>query len=255
MRPKRYISNMTALGMSAMAARTQLLSKSPEFDAMSHDELLNDITQFQLDTTRQERLERNIKSAKLPFPSASLETLPVFIKRQIDTHYLNRIAECEWIRNKQNLIVTGLDEKAAAKLASSIARKAIENDFKVKYHDITSLLERFFIYRSEPQTGSKSPIIKLLDELKRPDVLFLRGLGQHPITDLPKADLSRIIQWREGKGGIIVTSPYQPNDWVEMLGNTPDAFQIKDGLTEVSHHFHLARKAVMSDKGDGNDKP
>lgn len=172
MRPKRYISNMTALGMSAMAARTQVLSKSPEFDAMSHDELLNDITQFQLDTTRQEKLERNIKSAKLPFPSASLETLPVFIKRQIDTHYLNRIAECDWIRNKQNLIVTGLDEKAAAKLASSIARKAIENDFKVKYHDITSLLERFFIYRSEPQTGSKSPIIKLLDELKRPDVIF-----------------------------------------------------------------------------------
>lgn len=242
MRPKRCITNMMELRLDAMVARTQMLQKSPEYHTISHDELLADITQFQIDANKERKLERDLKAARLPFPSADLASLSPDITYQVEANYLKRICEGHWIADHQNLIVTGLDEKSCARLTCAVLRKVIEHGFRVRCFDVSSLLESCFVKRNSKLTGTTSPLIKFLDELRRPDVLFIRGLGLHPFSENQRADLSRIIQWRENTGGIVVTSPYQPKDWLDMLGNSPDSYQIRNSLTDQFHHFHLSQK-------------
>jgi len=50
-------------------------------------------------------------------------------------------AKCDWIRRKQNMIITGPSSPGKSFLASACAAEALNNNMTVSYHRTGQLLE------------------------------------------------------------------------------------------------------------------
>ncbi|WP_415869553.1 ATP-binding protein [Burkholderia ubonensis] len=91
------------------------------------------------------RLERLLKSAKLKNPQACIEDLEYRQSRGVDKSVVAALAGCDWIRNAQNLILTGPTGAGKAWIACASVQQACRQGFSVMYVRVARLFEELKI--------------------------------------------------------------------------------------------------------------
>ncbi|WP_163360923.1 ATP-binding protein, partial [Escherichia coli] len=82
---------------------------------------------------RQKRFEARAKAAKLRHP-ASVEDVDFRAPRGLDRALFLKLAACDWIRDRRNLLITGPCGVGKSWLASAIGHRACRDDVSVLYH-------------------------------------------------------------------------------------------------------------------------
>jgi DNA replication protein DnaC len=95
-----------ALGLHGMAKAFKELDQNAEAHALSHAEWLGLLLEHEATLRRQKRFEARARAARLRHP-ASIEDVNYRAARGLDRALFLKLAGCEWIAERRNLMITG----------------------------------------------------------------------------------------------------------------------------------------------------
>ena len=124
------------------------LDAQPEARSLEHAEWLALLLDHEATLRRQKRFESRARAAKLR-QSASVEDVDYRAARGLDRALFLKLAACDWIRAKHNLLITGPCGVGKSWLACALGQKACREDLSVAYHRIPRLFAALALARAD----------------------------------------------------------------------------------------------------------
>src|SRR6056297_3971719 len=196
------------------------------------DEIIAHLVQAEWDDRYNRRLQRLLKSARFRY-QASMEQVDYLTKRNLDKGQMLRLSSCEWIKRKQNIIVTGSTGLGKSFLASALGHQACQNGYKVYYRNCSKLFDQLKIAKAD---GS---YIKEINRIEKLDLLILDDFGLKPLENNQRLMLLELLEDRHGKRSTIITSQLPVKSWYEIIGEPTIADAILDRLVNSSHRIEI----------------
>src|SRR5271165_3649882 len=100
------LDQLHALGLHGMAKGFKELDANPEARTLEHPEWLALLLDHETTLRRQKRFETRARVARLR-QAATVEDVDYRAARGLDRALFRKLAACEWIRTRRNLIITG----------------------------------------------------------------------------------------------------------------------------------------------------
>jgi DNA replication protein DnaC len=144
-----------------------------------------------------------------------------------------RLISCDWIRQHQNIIITGPTGAGKTFLACALANKACREGYRTFYIRSPKLYYEMAVSRGDGSYG------QLINKLARTQILIIDDLGLAPMTDSERRDLLEVIEDRHGSASTIVTSQLPIENWHEHIGDPTIADAILDRLIHNAHKIKM----------------
>src|SRR5215469_7694869 len=205
----------------------------PASNALGFDERLALLVQAELESRRNNRLARLLKTASLKEKGACLEEIDFQQSRNIEKNLVANLADCRWIGKGHNLLVSGACGTGKTYLASAFGNAACRRGYSVRCFRLPRLLVDMHIGRGD---GSWQ---KILRDLKKPDLIILDDFGLAPLEPLQCRDFLEVVEDRHGTASIIVASQLPVSSWHGIFADATIADAVLDRLLQYSYRFEL----------------
>ena len=129
------------LGLHGMARGFKALNESAEAERLGHAEWLGLILDHEVTLRRQKRFEARAKLAKLR-QTASVEDVDYRAPRGLDRSLFLKLASCDWVRERRNLLITGPCGVGKSWLGCALGQRACREDLSVLYHRVPAPIRR-----------------------------------------------------------------------------------------------------------------
>jgi DNA replication protein DnaC len=216
------------------ALRTSIDSDKNE--KLTPDELVSFLVDSEWDERYNRKLSRTITNAKFRY-KASIEQL-TFEDNRFNKNQVMRVANCEFIKKKENLIITGSTGIGKSFLASAVGYEACSQGYKVLYQHSTKLFAKLKMAKAD---GS---YLKELAKIEKQDLLIIDDFGIQPLDAQSRASLMEIIEDRHAKASTLLTSQLPVNKWHEAIGEQTIADAILDRIVHDAHRLELKGESM-----------
>jgi DNA replication protein DnaC len=183
-------------------------------------------------------------------PSANLENINFDHKRNLDKTTIARLADCSWIKEGKNLIITGAAGTGKTYLVSAFGNAACRKSLKVHSYRVNRLLTDLAISRGD---GSYN---RLLNDLKKPDLLILDDFGMAPIDPGACRDLLEVIDDRHGRKSIAISTQLPVAKWHAVFEDATIADAVLDRVVNNAYRIELKgpslRPHIPQNEGDNS---
>jgi DNA replication protein DnaC len=227
------LDRLHALGLHGMAKGFKDLTDNPEVRSLEHAEWLGLLLEHEATLRRQKRFEIRSRTARLR-QTASIEDIDYRAVRGLDRALFLKLASCDFIRDKHNLILTGPCGVGKSWIACALGHKACRDDLSVLYHRVPRLLTALALSRGDGRYG------KLMSALGKVKLLILDDWGPETLTAEQARDLLEIIEDRMDVGSILLTSQVPVDRWHDMIGSPTIADAILDRLVHNAYRVELS---------------
>ena len=196
------------------------------------DEVISHLVQAEWDDRYNRRLQRLVTRARFRY-QANMEQIDYVARRELDKGLMLRLSTCDWIKKKQNLIITGATGLGKSFLASALGHQACQQGHKVFYRNSGKLFDELKIAKAD---GS---YIKEINKIEKQDLLIIDDFGLKPLDNNQRLILLELLEDRHGKRSTIITSQLPVNKWYDIIGEPTIADAILDRLVHSSHRIEL----------------
>jgi DNA replication protein DnaC len=224
---KLYTMNL--LGM-ADGFKEQL--QQPSFQDLSFDQRFGMLVDTQWTWKENKRLKRLLKEAKLKL-QASVEDIDYKTSRGIEKSVLINLTSCNWIRNHQNLLISGPTGGGKTFLACALAQKACRDGFRTLYLRMPQFFYQIALARADGTYGN------LMKKFSKTHLLVLDDLGLTSLSDTERRDLLEVIEDRHGVSSTLITSQLPVENWHDHIGDPTIADAILDRIIHSAHRIQL----------------
>lgn len=228
---------MRQLKFNGMYNAFKLSLESGKSENLTPDEMVAQLIQSEWDERRNRSILKKVQNAKFRY-KAAVEDVYYGKDRNLDRNQIHRLAQCTFIDNYENILITGSTGIGKSYLASALGYHACSLGYKVAYFNATKLFARLKIAKAD---GS---YIKDVLKIERVDLLILDDFGLQPLDNLNRAALMEIVEDRHGKSSLIITSQIPVNKWHEIIGEQTVADAIMDRIIHQAHRLELKGESL-----------
>ncbi len=240
------LDRLHALGLHGMAKGFKELAANPEARSFEQAEWLGLLLEYETTLRAQKRFEMRARSARLR-QNASVEDVDYRAARNLDRTLFLKLATCDWVRDKRNLLVTGACGVGKSWLACALGQKACREDISVLYHRMPRLFGALALARADGRYA------KVLQSLSRVKLLILDDWGPEALTPEQARDLLEILEDRFDASSTLVTSQVPVDQWHDMIGNPTLADAILDRLVHNAYRIALKGGTKRKEKAPEAD--
>jgi len=216
-------------------------------DHYTIDQFMAMLIQSEWDDRNNRKTERMIKNARFHY-SASVEEIIYDDSRNINRNSIVRLADCDYINHNENLLITGSTGVGKSYIATALGYQACIEGYRVMYFNTTKLFAKLKMAKAD---GS---YLKEMAKLERQHLIILDDFGLQPLDNQNRMILMELIEDRNGRGSVMVTSQIPVNGWYDLIGEKTIADAIMDRLVHQSHRIELAGESMRRKKRVINDE-
>ena len=227
------LDQMAALGLTGMADAWKALAEQDPGQALDRNEWLGLMLDREATARADKRFANRLRNAKMRFPNACIEDVSFAASRGIDRRQVLALAQGEWIKAKEQIILTGQTGTGKTWLARAFGHQAARLDHSVLYVRMPRLFEDMAMARLD----GRFP--KLVDKLARVQLLILDDWGTHGLTDQQRLDLLELFEERYQRRSTIITAQLPVSGWHDMIGEPTIADAILDRIVHNAHRIDL----------------
>lgn len=227
------LDKLNSMKLRAMEQEYRRQVELPANAALSFDDRLAMMVDAEWLAKANNRLQRFLREANLREPAASLEDLNFDPKRCLDKAVIARLADCVWIKEGRNLIVTGATGTGKTYLVSAFGNAACRKSLRVRSYRVNRLLTDLAISRGD---GSYN---RLLNDLKKPDLLILDDFGMASLDPNACRDLLEIVDDRHGRRSIAISAQLPVAKWHDVFEDATIADAVLDRLVNNAYRIEL----------------
>lgn len=188
--------------------------------------------QSEWDHRQNRKIERLAKTASFRY-SAVMENIDYDKSRDLDKNQVQRLASCDFIKKKENILIAGSTGVGKSYLVSAIGHQAYSKGFRVMYFNANKL---FTMLKTSKADGS---YVKQINRLERQDLLILDDFGLKALDTLNRHSFKEIIEDRHDKRSTIIASQLPVEAWHEIIGEQTIADAILDRLVHSPHRINI----------------
>lgn len=238
------LDQLRALRLDGMVHAIEEQATSTAAAALGFDERLSMLVQREVAWRDARRVERLLKAAKLKVSMACVEDINYRSSRALDRSLVTTLAGGDWIRNAQNLLITGATGCGKTWLACALAHQAARSGFSVLYVRAGRLFDELQVAHGD---GS---FARRLAQLAKLDLLVLDDFAISPMGGPERADLLEVLDDRVGTRSTLITSQLPVKAWHTYLDDPTLADAILDRVVHSSHKIDL-KGSSLRDQRDG----
>jgi DNA replication protein DnaC len=193
------------------------------------------------------RFTSRLRAARLR-QQAAVEDVDYRSPRGLDRALFQKLAEGDWIKGHDNLILVGPTGVGKSWLAAALGHKACRDNQSVLYQRVPRLFEDLALGRGD----GRHP--RLLRSLGRADLLILDDWGLEPLDAGARHDLLEILEERYGRRSTMITSQLPVDRWHDIIGDPTYADAILDRLIHNAHRIELSGESLRRGRGKQPNK-
>jgi DNA replication protein DnaC len=237
------LEKLTTMRFSGMAAALEEQMKMGGLNDISFEERLGLLLDHEQAVRETRRLKTRLSKAKLR-QDGSIEDIDFRHARGLDKSLVLRLSDCQWIKDHNNLIITGPTGVGKTFLACAFAQKACREGFNTLYLRMTKLFEDLSLAKGDGR------YLKLLTSFAKADLLVLDDYGLIPLTQEQRHDFLEILEDRHNLKSTLVTSQLPIEHWHEQIGDPTLADAILDRLVHNAHKIKLKGESMRKKKAN-----
>lgn len=230
------LSKMKQMRLLGMARAFRLTMESGKNEKFTPDEMISHLIESEWDDRYNRKLERTINQANFRY-KVSMEEIN-FDDNRLNKNQVLRLADCEFIKRKENIIITGSTGIGKSFLASAIGHQACSLGYKTLYYHNTKLFARMKIAKAD---GS---YLKELSRIEKHQLLLIDDFGLQPLDAPSRSALMEIIEDRHGKASTIITSQVPINQWHDVIAEQTIADAILDRIVHDAHRIEMKGESL-----------
>jgi DNA replication protein DnaC len=238
---EQTLDKMNAMKLSGMADALRQQLDSSECTRLSFEDRLGFLIDSEWSAREQRKLTRRLRAAKLRY-SASLENVDFKHPRNLDRQQVLSLANCTFIQNRHNLLITGPTGIGKSYLACAFVERACRRGYSAAYLRLPRLLQQLAVARGD---GSYA---RILDRLARLDLLAVDDWLIAPLRDSERRDLVEVVEDRSERVSTLVASQLPTKHWHASIGDPNLADGICDRLLHDAHRLELKGPSMRRTK-------
>lgn len=218
------------------------------YQEQSFEERLSLLLAQELSQREQRKIERLTRQARFRL-RATLEHIDYQARRALNKAHLRSLAQGEWLRLHQNLLITGATGCGKTYLACALGHTHCQQGQTVYYFRLKELFEKMYLAQAD---GSYR---KLLNKLTAANLLILDDWGLEPLNVQQRSDLLELIDARYDTKSTLIASQLPIENWHQMIGESTHADAILDRLVHGAIKIELQGESMrkrLNDLTDGD---
>jgi len=231
------IQLMQQLRLTGMRAAFESLVATKNMDQTGNDELLNLLLQAEYDERESHKANRRLQNARFRI-RASMEEIDFLTSRGINKNQLLRLTDGSFVKNAENILITGPTGIGKSFLASAIGHQVCKLGYKTNYFLAQKL---FAMLRMSKADESYS---RLMKRIEKQDLLIIDDFGMQPMDDQNRMMLLEIVEDRHQFRSTIISSQLPVEKWYDIIGESMVADAILDRLVHTAHRIELSGESM-----------
>lgn len=215
-------------------------------ESQAHQQLTQDeFLALLIDAEWQDRYNRRIQrlttQARFRY-KAFFNEIDFNTQRNLNKDQLARLSDGSFIKNKENIIITGPTGVGKSFIASALGYQACNAGYKTYYSNASRLFAKLKGARAD------GAYIKEINRIEKQDLLIIDDFGLQPLDSTARQTLMEIIEDRHGRKSTIISSQLPVNTWHEVIGESNIADAILDRLVHTAHRIKLEGESMRKIK-------
>ena len=235
------ISQLKELGLHGMAEAFEAMMILPSQKRPGLDRAVEKRVQTEVCTRDKKLTEKRLKAAKLRY-KVFIEDITCSTERNLTECQLAEVADCNFVRRGDNLLITGLTGCGKSYLACAIGNQACTLGLSTLFLSMNHFADELTKARLE---GTYQKLIKKLD---KKDLLILDDFGLQPLTPEARLALLTLLEDRYEEKSVIITSQLPLDRWYDYIAEPTLADAIMDRLINSSEHIELKGETLRHNR-------
>jgi DNA replication protein DnaC len=238
---EQTLEKMKSMKLHGMARAFVASLESGKHVSYSADEFTSHLIENEWDERHDRKLDRSLKNARFRY-KASLEQLSFETDRNLDRNQLMRLADCNFIKKNENLIITGSTGIGKSFVASALGHHACSMGYRVGYQQSTKLFSKLKLAKAD---GS---YLKEIARIEKMHLLIIDDFGIQPLDTTSRTALMEIMEDRHGKASTLFTSQVPVSKWFDLIGEQTIADAIMDRLVHNAHRIEMKGESMRKNR-------
>lgn len=226
------LEKLQQLRFSGMLAALQEQMQMPDINQLNFEDRLGLLVDREMTERDNRRLKTRLRQAKLR-QQACVEDVDFRHPRKLDKTLFLRLAECRWLKEHSNVLITGPTGVGKSYLACALAHKSCCQGYSAIYFRLPRLLHQLSIAKADGQYD------KLLKSIARIDLLIIDDWGLAKFVKEHRHDLLEILEDRHGLRSTLITSQVPVKHWHEIIADPTLADAILDRIVHNAYKLEL----------------